>query len=154
MKKEKATKMTLGEFHKKRIISHSLVLLMIIFKLITEHLITGDKLWIKTISLVLSVTACLFLIYFNVISRNIDKEDEFARENMFKAHDRISKIFIALFFVGILFIISVRGETFTIKFNTETLLDLWLSIYMCYFILESGFYLHYEGKFPNTEEEE
>ena len=149
----KKKKLTLGEFHTKRIICFTVILIMEIFQMITVQLTMDNKPWVKIISTVLSVIAVLFLIWFMAISGNVDKEDELAKENMFKAHNGISKTFTALFFVGILFILIFRGETFTIKFNTETILNLWFSIYICYLILESGLFLHYEGKVSDTEEE-
>lgn len=90
-KKEKK-KITLREYHKKRMVTGIAILVTEIFENTAEHYKLDNTTWATVIFVVLAAMTALFaVIWLYASCQKVDKEDEMAKENMLKAHQSINK---------------------------------------------------------------
>ena len=96
-KKEKK-KITLREYHKKRMVTGIAILVTEIFENTAEHYKLDNTTWATVIFVVLAAMTALFaVIWLYASCQKVDKEDEMAKENMLKAHQSITKMFLIIF---------------------------------------------------------
>ena len=133
-KKEKK-KITLREYHKKRMVTGIAILVTVIFVVLA------------------AMTALFAVIWLYASCQKVDKEDEMAKENMLKAHQSITKMFLIILAV-VIFISMFWEGSITIKINSDRLYQVWFIFWFSYMTLESGFFLHHEGKLSTDEEDE
>ena len=153
MKKEKK-KITLREYHKKRMVTGIAILVTEIFENTAEHYKLDNTTWATVIFVVLAAITALFaVIWLYASCQKVDKEDEMAKENMLKAHQSITKMFLIILAVAI-FISMFWDGSITIKINSDRLYQVWFIFWFSYMTLESGFFLHHEGKLSTDEEDE
>lgn len=159
MKKENKTakpkeKISLGAYHKSRFRAWIAVLAAEVFIAATEYAKADDKTWTIIVTLVLLFAAVVFIVIWlaNVLGKDIDKEDELAKENMTKAHEAISQVMLTVFAVIVLITIIWKGS-FTITIDHSSLNTIWMLVYSMYLSLESGLFLHFEGKYIEAEDE-
>ena len=152
-KKEKK-KITLREYHKKRMAAGVAIVATQIFENLVKHFKLDEKIWASVIFVVLAALSLIFaVIWLYASCQNVDKEDELAKENMLKAHENISALF--LFILAIVVILTMFWDgSITVKINSDRILDCWLIFWFGYMTLESGFFLHHEGKLSTDEEDE
>ena len=87
-KKEKK-KITLREYHKKRMVTGIAILVTEIFENTVEHYKLDNTTWATVIFVVLAAMTALFaVIWLYASCQKVDKEDEMAKENMLKAHHK------------------------------------------------------------------
>ena len=152
-KKEKK-KITLREYHKKRMVTGIAILVTEIFENTVEHYKLDNTTWATVIFVVLAAMTALFsVIWLYASCQKVDKEDEMAKENMLKAHQSITKMFLIILAVAI-FISMFWEGSITIKINSDRLYQVWFIFWFSYMTLESGFFLHHEGKLSTDEEDE
>ena len=152
-KKEKK-KITLREYHKKRMFTGIGILITEIFENTVEHYKLDDTKWATVIFVVLAaVTALLAIVWLYASCQKVDKEDEMAKENMLKAHQNITTVFLIILAVAI-FISMFWDGSITIKINSDRLYQVWFIFWFTYMTLESGFFLLQEGKLSTDEEDE
>lgn len=152
-KKEKK-KITLREYHKKRMVTGIAILVTEIFENTVEHYKLDNTTWATVIFVVLAAMTALFaVIWLYASCQKVDKEDEMAKENMLKAHQSITKMFLIILAVAI-FISMFWEGSITIKINSDRLYQVWFIFWFSYMTLESGFFLHQEGKLSTDEEDE
>lgn len=153
MNKEKR-KITLREYHKKRMFTGIAILVTEIFENTAEHYKLDNTTWATVIFVVLAAMTALFaVIWLYASCQKVDKEDEMAKENMLKAHQSITKVFLIILAVAI-FISMFWDGSITIKINSDRLYQVWFIFWFSYTTLESGFFLHHEGKLNVDEEDE
>ena len=141
-KKEKK-KITLREYHKKRMVTGIAILVTEIFENTAEHYKLDNTTWATVIFVVLAAMTALFaVIWLYASCQKVDKEDEMAKE-MFLIILAVA-IFISMFWEG----------SITIKINSDRLYQVWFIFWFSYMTLESGFFLHHEGKLSTDEEDE
>mgnify|MGYP000783822674 FL=1 len=100
-KKEKK-KITLREYHKKRMVTGIAILVTEIFENTVEHYKLDNTTWATVIFVVLAAMTALFaVIWLYASCQKVDKEDEMAKENMLKAHQSITKMFLIILAVAI-----------------------------------------------------
>ena len=152
-KKEKK-KITLREYHKKRIAAGVTMVATQIFENVMEHFKLDETIWASVIFVVLAALALIFaVIWLYASCQNVDEEDELAKENMLKAHENVSKLF--LYILALVVILTTFWDgSITVKINSDNILHGWLIIWFGYMSLESGFFLHHEGKLSTDEEDE
>ena len=81
-KKEKK-KITLREYHKKRMVTGIAILVTEIFENTVEHYKLDNTTWATVIFVVLTAMTALFaVIWLYASCQKVDKEDEMAKENM------------------------------------------------------------------------
>lgn len=152
-KKEKK-KITLREYHKKRMVTGIAILVTEIFENTAEHYKLDNTTWATVIFVVLAAITALFaVIWLYASCQKVDKEDELAKENMLKAHDDISRLFIIVLAIAVFISIFWNGSV-TVKITSDTISNSWMIIWFGYMTLESGFFLHHEGKLSTDEEDE
>lgn len=152
-KKEKK-KITLREYHKKRMVTGIAILVTEIFENTVEHYKLDNTTWATVIFVVLAAMTALFaVIWLYASCQKVDKEDELAKENMLKAHDDISRLFIIVLAIAVFISIFWNGSV-TVKITSDTISNSWMIIWFGYMTLESGFFLHHEGKLNVDEEDE
>ena len=152
-KKEKK-KITLREYHKKRMATGIAILVTEIFENTVEHYKLDNTTWATVIFVVLAAMTALFaVIWLYASCQKVDKEDKMAKENMLKAHQSITKMFLIILAVAI-FISMFWEGSITIKINSDRLYQVWFIFWFSYMTLESGFFLHHEGKLSTDEEDE
>ena len=100
-----------------------------------------------------AMTALFAVIWLYASCQKVDKEDEMAKENMLKAHQNITTVFLIILAVAI-FISMFWYGSITIKINSDRLYQVWFIFWFSYMTLESGFFLHHEGKLSTDEEDE
>lgn len=145
---------TLGQYHKRRIATCIAILADKIFERIVEHYNLDGTTWATVIFVILSALAFIFAgIWLYASFQNVDKEDELAKENMLKAHDNISTLFLVIF-AAVIMISMFWDGTLTIKISSDQISQFWLIFWFGYLALESGFFLHQEGKLSIDEEDE
>ena len=124
MKKEKK-KITLREYHKKRMVTGIAILVTEIFENTAEHYKLDNTTWATVIFVVLAAITALFaVIWLYASCQKVDKEDEMAKENMLKAHQSITKMFLIILAVAI-FISMFWDGSITIKINSDRLYQVW-----------------------------
>ena len=124
------------------------ILVTEIFENTVEHYKLDNTTWATVIFVVLAAMTALFaVIWLYASCQKVDKEDEMAKENMLKAHQSITKMFLIILAVAI-FISMFWDGSITIKINSDRLYQVW------FMTLESGFFLHHEGKLSTDEEDE
>ncbi|MFR7868064.1 hypothetical protein [Ruminococcus bicirculans (ex Wegman et al. 2014)] len=152
-KKEKK-KITLREYHKKRMVTGIAILVTEIFEKTAEHYKLDNTTWATVIFVVLAAMTALFaVIWLYASCQKVDKEDEMAKENMLKAHQSITKMFLIILAV-VIFISMFWEGSITIKINSDRLYQVWFIFWFSYMTLEIGFFLHHEGKLSTDEEDE
>ena len=152
-KKEKK-KITLREYHKKRMAAGIAIVVMQIFNNTVEHYKVDDKIWASVLFIVLAVLSLVFaVIWLYASCQDVDKEDELAKENMLKTHNDILTLCLILLAIAVLVSIFWDGSL-TVKITSDTISNSWLIIWFGYMTLESAFFLHHEGKLSIDEEEE
>lgn len=152
-KKEKK-KITLREYHKKRMATGIAILITKIFENTVEHYKLDETTWATVIFVVLAAISLIFaVIWLYASCQKVDKEDEMAKENMLKAHQSITKVFLIILAVAI-FISMFWDGSITIKINSDRLYQVWFIFWFSYMTLESGSFLHQEGKLTVDEEDE
>lgn len=147
-KKEKSEKIkekiSLRDYHKSRFLAW-----VSIFVTNSLLAVSGNynALWIDIVAVIMTVITCILTIIWinNSIAKEIEKEDELAKDNITKAHASISGIFMTILAVTMLISIFWKGDH-TIKINHGFITNVWLTFYSMYLFLESGLFLHYEGK--------
>lgn len=153
MKKEKK-KITLREYHKKRMVTGIAIIATQVFENTVEHYKLDDRIWASISFVVLGALSLVFaVIWLYASCQKVDKEDEMAKENMLKAHQSITKMFLIILAVAI-FISMFWEGSITIKINSDRLYQGWIIFWFSYMTLESGFFLHHEGKLSTDEEDE
>ena len=153
-KKKEKKKITLREYHKKRMFTGIAILVTEIFENTAEHYKLDNTTWATVIFVVLAAMTALFaVIWLYASCQKVDKEDEMAKENMLKAHQSITKMFLIILAVAI-FISMFWDGSITIKINSDRLYQVWFIFWFSYMTLESGFFLHHEGKLNVDEEDE
>ena len=111
-KKEKK-KITLREYHKKRMVTGIAILVTEIFEKTAEHYKLDNTTWATVIFVVLAAMTALFaVIWLYASCQKVDKEDEMAKENMLKAHQSITKMFLIILAVAIF---NVLGRKYNHK---------------------------------------
>lgn len=152
-KKEKK-KITLREYHKKRMVTGIAILVTEIFENTAEHYKLDNTTWATAIFVMLAAMTALFaVIWLYASCQKVDKEDEMAKENMLKAHENVSKLF--LYILALVVILTMFWDgSITVKIDSDNILHGWLIIWFGYMSLESGFFLHHEGKLSTDEEDE
>lgn len=154
MKLRKKKNITLREYHKKRMFTGIGILVTEIFENVMEHFKLDETIWASVIFVVLAALALIFVVIWLYAScQKVDKEDEMAKENMLKAHQSITKVFLIILAVAI-FISMFWDGSITIKINSDRLYQVWFIFWFSYMTLESGFFLHHEGKLSTDEEDE
>ena len=124
MNKEKR-KITLREYHKKRMFTGIAILVTEIFENTAEHYKLDNTTWATVIFVVLAAMTALFaVIWLYASCQKVDKEDEMAKENMLKAHQSITKVFLIILAVAI-FISMFWDGSITIKINSDRLYQVW-----------------------------
>ena len=119
-----------------------------------EHYKLDNTTWATVIFVVLTAMTALFaVIWLYASCQKVDKEDEMAKENMLKAHQNITKMFLIILAVAI-FVSMFWEGSITIKINSDRLYQVWFIFWFSYMTLESGFFLHHEGKLSTDEEDE
>lgn len=152
--KREKKKITLREYHKKRMVTGIAILITEIFENTVEHYKLDNTTWATVIFVMLAAMTALFaVIWLYASCQKVDKEDEMAKENMLKAHQSITKVFLIILAVAI-FISMFWDGSITIKINSDRILHGWLIIWFGYMTLESGFFLRQEGKLSIDEEDE
>ena len=142
-KKEKK-KITLREYHKKRMVTGIAILVTEIFENTAEHYKLDNTTWATVIFVVLAAMTALFaVIWLYASCQKVDKE----------AHQSITKMFLIILAVAI-FISMFWEGSITIKINSDRLYQVWFIFWFSYMTLESGFFLHHEGKLSTDEEDE
>ena len=117
-KKEKK-KITLREYKKKRMVTGIAILVTEIFENTAEHYKLDNTTWATVIFVVLAAMTALFaVIWLYASCQKVDKEDEMAKENMLKAHQSITKMFLIILAVAI-FISMFWEGSITIKINSD-----------------------------------
>lgn len=153
MKKEKK-KITLREYHKKRMVTGIAIIATQVFENTVEHYKLDDRIWASISFVVLGALSLVFaVIWLYASCQKVDKEDELAKENMLKAHDDISRLFIIVLAIAVFISIFWNGSV-TVKITSDTISNSWMIIWFGYMTLESGFFLHHEGKLNVDEEDE
>lgn len=152
--KKTKKKITLGAYHKSRFRTWITILIAEIFITATEYAKVENKTWASIVLITFTVLAVIFAGKWlaNVLCKDVDKEDELAKENMRKAHEAISLIMITILVVVVLATMFWKGS-FTITIDHSSLMDIWMLIYSMYLSLESGLFLLFEGKDDEAEEE-
>ena len=136
-KKEKK-KITLREYHKKRMVTGIAILVTEIFENTVEHYKLDNTTWATVIFVVLAAMTALFaVIWLYASCQKVDKEDEMAKENMLKAHQSITKMFLIILAVAI-FISMFWEGSITIKINSDRLYQVWFIFWFSYMTLESS----------------
>lgn len=154
MKLREKKKITLREYHKKRMLMSITLFIAEIFENIIELNKLDEKMWASVIFIILAVLSTVFAVLWLYASfQNVDKEDELARENMLKAHDNISTTFLLMMAAVVMLSLFWNGSI-TFKINGDNLYKYWMVIWFSYMTLESGFFLHHEGKLSTDEEDE
>ncbi|WP_295210801.1 hypothetical protein [Ruminococcus sp.] len=154
MKLRKKKNITLREYHKKRMFTGIGILVTEIFENTVEHYGLDDTAWATAIFVVLTAFTVIFAaIWLYASFQNVDKEDEMAKENMLKAHQSITNVFLIILAVAIFISIFWNGSI-TIKINSDRLYQVWMIFWFSYMTLESGFFLRQEGKLSTDEEDE
>ena len=152
--KREKKKNTLREYHKKRMVTGIAILVTEIFENTVEHYKLDNTTWATVIFVVLAAMTALFaVIWLYASCQKVDKEDEMAKENMLKAHQSITKVFLIILAVAI-FISMFWDGSITIKINSDRLYQVWFIFWFGYMTLESGFFLRQEGKLSTDEEDE
>lgn len=152
--KREKKKITLREYHKKRMAAGVTMVATQIFENVMEHFKLDETIWASVIFVVLAALALIFaVIWLYASCQKVDKEDEMAKENMLKAHQSITKVFLIILAVAI-FISMFWDGSITIKINSDRLYQVWFIFWFSYMTLESGFFLHHEGKLSTDEEDE
>lgn len=119
-----------------------------------------EKNMILNIACVLfGVTGLIFLIlwFAALLSRKIDREDELAKENLNQARSAISAIvmFGLVLSQGIIILIDdIMNLNLSFTIHAGNIGDIAMLILWGYFALESGIFLHYEGKTISDDEME
>ncbi|WP_419574015.1 DUF3991 domain-containing protein [Ruminococcus sp.] len=140
--------------HAKRMATGIAILVTEIFENTVEHYKLDNTTWATVIFVVLAAMTALFaVIWLYASCQKVDKEDEMAKENMLKAHQSITKMFLIILAVAI-FISMFWEGSITIKINSDRLYQVWFIFWFSYMTLESGFFLHHEGKLSTDEEDE
>ena len=130
------------------------ILVTEIFENTVEHYKLDNTTWATVIFVVLAAMTALFaVIWLYASCQKVDKEDEMAKENMLKAHQSITKVFLIILAVAI-FISMFWDGSITIKINSDRLYQVWFIFWFGYMTLESGFFLRQEGKLSTDEEDE
>lgn len=152
--KREKKKITLREYHKKRMVTGIAILVTEIFENTAEHYKLDNTTWATVIFVMLAAMTALFaVIWLYASCQKVDKEDEMAKENMLKAHENVSKLF--LYILALVVILTMFWDgSITVKINSDRILHGWLIIWFGYMTLESGFFLHHEGKLSTDEEDE
>lgn len=154
MKLRQKKKITLREYHKKRMAAGVAMVATQIFENVVEHFKLDETIWASIIFAVLAALALIFaVIWLYASCQNVDEEDELAKENMLKAHENVSKLF--LYILALVVILTMFWDgSITVKINSDRILHGWLIIWFGYMTLESGFFLRQEGKLSTDEEDE
>ena len=152
--KREKKKITLREYHKKRMAAGVAMVAMQIFENVVEHFKLDETIWASIIFAVLAALALIFaVIWLYASCQNVDEEDELAKENMLKAHENVSKLF--LYILALVVILTMFWDgSITVKIDSDDILHGWLIIWFGYMSLESGFFLRQEGKLSADEEDE
>lgn len=130
------------------------ILITEIFENTVEHYKLDETTWATVIFVVLAAISLIFaVIWLYASCQKVDKEDEMAKENMLKAHQSITTVFLIILAVAI-FISMFWDGSITIKINSDRLYRVWFIFWFSYMTLESGFFLHQEGKLTVDEEDE
>ena len=91
-KKEKK-KITLREYHKKRMVTGIAILVTEIFENTVEHYKLDNTTWATVIFVVLAAMTALFVVIWLYAScQKVDKEDEMAKENMDNHIETLTKL--------------------------------------------------------------
>ena len=130
------------------------ILVTEIFENTAEHYKLDNTTWATVIFVVLAAMTALFaVIWLYASCQKVDKEDEMAKENMLKAHQSITKMFLIILAVAI-FISMFWEGSITIKINSDRLYQVWFIFWFSFMPLESGFFRHHEVKLSTDEEDE
>lgn len=130
------------------------ILVTEIFENVMEHFKLDETIWASVIFVVLAALALIFVVIWLYAScQNVDEEDELAKENMLKAHENVSKLFLHILALVVILTMFWDGSI-TIKINIDRLYQVWFIFWFSYMTLESGFFLHHEGKLSTDEEDE
>lgn len=152
--KREKKKITLREYHKKRMVTGIAILVTEIFENTAEHYKLDNTTWATVIFAVLAALALIFaVIWLYASCQNVDEEDELAKKNMLKAHENVSKLFLYILVLVVILTMFWDGSI-TVKINSDRILHGWLIIWFGYMTLESGFFLRQEGKLSTDEEDE
>ena len=152
--KREKKKITLREYHKKRMVTGIAILVTEIFENTVEHYKLDNTTWATVIFVMLATMTALFaVIWLYASCQNVDEEDELAKENMLKAHENVSKLF--LYILALVVILTMFWDgSITVKIDSDNILHGWLIIWFGYMSLENGFFLRQEGKLSADEEDE
>lgn len=148
-------KISLYKYHKSKFLAWILVFVTEIYMAVTEYAKVDGKIWAGIILILLLIASALFITVWlaNCLSKELDKEDELSKANMTKAHESIASFMLFVFAVVVLFTIFWR-DSITVTIDHEFVMNSWLIVYSFYNALESGFFLHYEGRESDCEEDE
>lgn len=140
-------KISLYKYHKSKFLAWISIFVTEIFLSLTEFTKVDDKAWAVIITFILLILTAVFIIIWlaNCLSKKIDKEDELAKANMTKAHAAISSFMLIMFAVVILITIIWKGS-FTVTVDHDFVCKGFMIIYSLYLSLESGLFIHYDGK--------
>lgn len=147
-------KISLYKYHKSKFLCWILVFITEVFMTATKFAGVEDKIWSVIITLILLFASAVFITIWlaNALSKDIDKEDELAKANMTKAHEKISS-FMLFIFVLVAFIAIFWHGSFNVTIDHYFVWSSWMIFYSLYLFLESGFFLHYDGKECLEEDE-
>lgn len=156
MKKAAAVKekISLYKYHKSKFMAWILVFVTEIYMAVTEYAKADDKMWAVIIMILLLLASAVFITLWlaNCLSKELDKDDELSKANMTKAHESIASFMLFVFAGVVLFTIFWR-DSITVTIGHEFVMNSWLIVYSFYNALESGFFLHYEGRESECEED-
>lgn len=148
LKKEKTTKklLTLHDLHMARFSSMVALFVAEIFEIITDYANFGKATVFKVLDYAALIAALILAVrwaYVVILKRPVEVEDELAKENMVKAHEKIGLVFWIILGVVLISTIFWNGSI-TIKLNSDLVNNIWFIIFSAYFAMESGFFIYYD----------
>lgn len=148
-------KISLYKYHKSKFLAWIMIFITEIYMAVIEYAKVDGKMWAGIVMLALLLTSAVFITLWlvNCLSKDTDKEDELAKSNMTKAHENMASFMLLIFAVVVLITIIWKGS-FTITVDHEFVMNSWMIFYSLYLALESGFFLRFEGKESECEENE